>query len=99
MKRIFRKDTIKMNSIEKLKIEDRQSFIAFLELLRTDLNANPDQWANKTLDNFLEAMGRYTEDIQGYYDHHQKETGEHVNDDIPSWRTFANILVGARIYE
>jgi hypothetical protein len=88
-----------MNSIKKIEITDRQSFIKFLEILRNDLNANQDQWTNQTLDDFLEAMTRYAEDIQGYYDNQEKETGEHINADIPSWRTFADILKGARIYE
>jgi hypothetical protein len=44
-------------------------------------------------------MTRYAEDIQGYYDYQEKETGEHINADIPFWRTFADILRGARIYE
>jgi hypothetical protein len=88
-----------MKSIDDLKIKDRQSFIEFLRQFRTDLNSKPEDWENKNLDDFLEAMTRYAEDIQGYYDNCQKEIGEHINADIPTWRTFADILRGARIYE
>ncbi|WP_431217459.1 DUF7660 family protein [Puia sp. P3] len=44
---------------------------------------------------FLEAMVRYTEDIQEYYDN----TNQEVDADIPSWKVFADIFLGARIYE
>lgn len=55
-----------MNSNE-FKVTDRQSFIQFLELFRNDLTHNKNEWANKTLEDFLEAMTRYAEDLQGYY--------------------------------
>lgn len=77
------------------KISTRQDFIDFLESFRKDLNENPDNWENKNLDDFLEAMIRYTSDIQGYYDN----TNQNVNADIPDWRVFADIFQGARIYE
>jgi hypothetical protein len=78
-----------MKSFGEMEIKDRQSFIEFLMLFRKDLNSNPGGWENKNLDDFLEAMAHYTEDIQGYYDNCKKEIGEHINADIPSWRTFA----------
>lgn len=77
------------------KISNRQEFIEFLESFRKDLNENPDNWENIKLDDFLEAMIRYTADIQGYYDN----TNQNINADIPDWRVFADILQGARIYE
>jgi hypothetical protein len=77
------------------KILNRQEFINFLESYRQDLIENPDDWENKNLDDFLEAMIRYTEDIQGFYDN----TNQNVNADKPDWSTFADIFKGARIYE
>ena len=81
------------------KVTDRKSFIEFLELFRKDLNRNNNEWENKTLDDFLEAMTRYSEDIQGYYDNLKNELGAHINADVPSWRVFADIMRGSRIYE
>ncbi len=45
----------------------KQDFIIFLEDLKNDFIENPKSWENKTLEDFLDAMFRYTEDIDGYY--------------------------------
>jgi hypothetical protein len=82
-----------------IKVTDRQSFVQFLELFKDDLMRNKNHWENKTLEEFLEAMTRYSEDIQGYYDNREKENGEHINADNPSWRVFADILRGSKVYE
>ena len=86
-------------SFDNYEVTDRKTFIEFLELLKEDLKANKSHWENKTLDDFLDAMTSYSEDIQGYYDNRKSEIGEHINADIPSWRVFADILKGSRIYE
>ncbi len=81
--------------LSNFKVTDRQSFIKFIALLRDDLLKNPDNWENRNLDDFLEAMTRYTEDIQGYFDN----TNQNVNANLPSWQTFAEIFKGSTIYE
>lgn len=78
-----------------IEVTDRQSFIKFLELLRVDYLKNQNEWENATIDKFLEAMSAYTNDIQGYYDNMHQNT----NADIPSWKVFADILKGSKIYE
>ena len=75
-----------------IEVNDRQSFIRFLELLRIDYLKNQNDWENQTIDKFLEAMSAYTNDIQGYYDN----TQQNVNADIPSWKVFADILKGSK---
>ena len=50
---------------------------------------------NKKLENFLEAMSSYAQDIQGYYDNMK----QNINADEANWQTFADILKGASIYE
>jgi hypothetical protein len=40
-------------------------------------------------------MARYSEDIQGYYDN----TNQNIDANTPSWKLFADILLGAKIYE
>lgn len=77
------------------RVTDRKSFIKFIDMLRVDLQTNPDNWENKTLDDFLEAISRYSEDIQGYYEN----TNQNINADHPAWQTFADIFRGAAIYE
>jgi hypothetical protein len=81
--------------ISNFKVTDKQSFIKFIDLLRQDLLDNPDTWENKSLDDFLEALGRYADDIQGYYDYMKLD----INSDKPDWQTFADIFKGASIYE
>jgi hypothetical protein len=83
--------------VDKVEVSDRQSFIKFLVLLTEELRHSPDQWENKTLEDFLEAMTRYSNDVQNYYNN--TKPSEHINADTPSWTTFADILRGARIYE
>lgn len=77
------------------KVKDRQTFIEFLEVLRNDLLNNPENWENKTLPDFLEALRSYAEDLQGYYDN----TKQNIAADTPAWGTFADIFKGATIYE
>lgn len=83
------------NTLSQFIVKDRQTFIKFLELLLKDLQDNSQNWENKTLPDFLEALRAYTEDIQGYYDN--MKLG--VNANKPDWGTFADIFKGAIIYE
>lgn len=83
------------NDLSNFDVQNRSSFIIFLELLRKDLAVNSDEWENKTLGDFLEALASYAEDIQGFYDN----TKQQINADEPSWKLFADIFKGARIYE
>jgi hypothetical protein len=76
-------------------VTDRQSFINFLEKFHQDLLNNKQDWENKTLEDFLEALTRYAEDITGYYEN----TKQNVNADAASWQVFADMLQGAKVYE
>lgn len=83
------------NPVSNFKVTDRQSFITFIDLLRKDFVDNHESWENKNLDDFLEALSSYANDIQGYYDN----TKQNVNADEPNWQTFADIFKGATLYE
>ncbi len=83
------------DTLNSFKVTDRHTFIAFLELLHRDFLDHPENWENKTLPDFLDALRRYTEDIQGYYDNMKLN----VNADEPNWSTFTDIFKGARMYE
>lgn len=48
------------------KVTGRKTFIKFLVLLRKDFLDNPENWENKKLLDFLEALSAYSEDLQGY---------------------------------
>lgn len=69
----------------------REKFIVFVEELRK----NHDGFENKSLDDFLEALGRYAEDIDEFY----KNTNQEIDLDKVDWKVFADLLKGASIYE
>ena len=73
----------------------RVEFVEFLKGFREDLNKNQSNWGNKSLDDFLEAMERYTEDVQGYYDNLKMN----IDADEATWENFKTIMQGASIYE
>jgi hypothetical protein len=78
-----------------MRVSDRQEFIKFIDLLRQDFLKNPENWGNKTLPDFLEALSAYADDIQGYYDN----IGQNTDANQPAWQVFADIFKGAIIYE
>ncbi len=73
----------------------RTEFIEFLKDFRKGLEKNKETWENRTLEDFLEAMEAYTEDVQGFYDNMKMD----VDADKPTWKNFKTILEGASIYE
>ncbi len=75
-------------------IKSKQDFLAFISALRTDLDQNRDHWENATLETFLAAMEAWIVDMDSYYTNSgQSSVGP------PTWKTFADILMGARLYE
>lgn len=83
------------DAIERFKVPDRQSFSQLLKMLHDDFTNNPDSWENITLGDFLEAMSGYSADIQGFYDN----TNQNIDANVASWRVFADIIIGATVYE
>jgi hypothetical protein len=73
----------------------RIEFIEFLKEFREDLITNKSKWENKTLEDFLEAMESYAEDVQGYYDNMKMD----IDANVPTWENFMTIMKGASIYE
>jgi hypothetical protein len=71
------------------------SFNTFVIALQKELEDNNANALNINTVDFLEALSRYTEDIQGYYDN----TGQNIDATVPTWRVFADLLKGASMYE
>ena len=78
-----------------LKVTDRKSFSNFANNLLTEYKKNEVKWENNRIENFIEAISAYAEDIDGYYKNMNFETSA----DTPTWRVFAQILKGATVYE
>jgi hypothetical protein len=75
-------------------IDIKEDFVNFVELLALDLKNNPEEWANKTLSDYLESISSWTEDMEGYYRNNNIPIPENIN-----WKVFANILIAAKMYE
>lgn len=74
---------------------NRIEFITFLKVFKEDLLQNKTNWENKTLEEFLDGMISYSEDLQGYYDNQNSN----IDANHASWDNFATILKGASMYE
>jgi hypothetical protein len=85
-----------MNTLNEkaLNVSTKADFIEFLELLISDLKANPDEWENKDLPSYLGAVTSWTEDMEGFYQNFNLPIPENAD-----WQTFAAILLAAKMYE
>ena len=85
-----------MQEIEKSahSVKSREDFIKFVGALVQDLKNNPNNWENKSLDNYLEAVQSWTEDMEGYYINNSLPYPENIN-----WGVIADIFIAAKMYE
>ncbi|MDP1884364.1 MAG: hypothetical protein Q8L10_03255 [Candidatus Moranbacteria bacterium] len=79
----------KVNNIKK-----RSDFVLFVQELNKDYKENPDSWENKDLGAYLEALAAWVEDMDGYYLNQGKPIPEK-----PEWKTVADMLIAAKMYE
>lgn len=84
-----------MDISDKIKsISSKADFVGFVECLIGSLKNNPEEWQNKTLSAYLEAIAHWTEDMDGYYGNNNLPIPENID-----WKVFADILTAAKIYE
>ncbi|KAA8999078.1 hypothetical protein FJU30_15045 [Affinibrenneria salicis] len=72
----------------------KDDVIKLIYRLASDRRDNPEQWENRDLSCYLEAMASWIEDMDGFYEN----TGRRAPGDI-SWSVLADILQAAKIYE
>ncbi|QDQ25894.1 hypothetical protein FNU76_05750 [Chitinimonas arctica] len=75
-------------------VSSRDDFIEFVDALRLDLSTNRTKWQNASLDDFLEALSAWVQDMDGYY----------LNNNLPiptspEWKTIAEMMLAAKFYE
>lgn len=75
-------------------IRSREGFVEFTKALRKDLHDNPASWENSTLERFLEAIGAWVEDMDGYYVNQASSVPEPLD-----WKVVGDILMAAKMYE
>lgn len=75
-------------------IRSREDFVAFVKALSKDLRDNPASWENANLERYLEALGAWVEDMDGYYINQGKPVPPQ-----PDWKVAADMLMAAKMYE
>ena len=76
------------------KISSKTDLADFVSALRLDLEVNPGEWENPSLERFLSAMEDWIRSMDNYY----VNTGQKVPLD-PTWRTLADILYASKMQE
>ena len=75
-------------------ISNRGDFLRFLTAHIRDFRENRDSWENVTIDEFLEGLASWVEDMDGYYTNLNIEMPQNID-----WKIFADMLYAAKIYE
>lgn len=75
-------------------VASRDDFVAFVDALRHDLTAHPEEWQNSTLNDFLESLAAWLQDMDGYYQNKQLPILS-----SPSWKNLAEMMLAAKYYE
>ena len=76
-------------------VRTRDELIDHIVRLLDEHDAVGDQWGNKDLYSFLQAMAAWLNDCEGYY----RNSGQPVDARQPSWQLFADALSAASVYE
>jgi len=75
-------------------VQSREDFLRFISELVRDRRNNGSRWANSDIDSFLEALGAWVRDMEGFY----MNEGRNPPVDF-DWSVVADMLMAARIYE
>lgn len=75
-------------------IQSREDFAAFVRLLLHNREVKPEDWGNRDLPTFLEALAAWVEDMDGYY----QNLGQPMPEQ-PSWMLLGQMFLAAKVYE
>lgn len=75
-------------------VETRDDLVQFVGRLQDELVQHPQNWANNDLSSYLDAMGGWIRDMDGYYRNQGQDPSQ-----IPPLRLLAHILLAAASYE
>ena len=76
------------------KIGNREDIVQFISSLVEDLKNNSKDWANISLEDYLNGMASWIEDMDGLYPESEREQLEHLD-----WKLVAMILYSGSRYE
>jgi len=75
-------------------IRSREDFVSFVYALRKDFKDNPQDWENKNLGTFLEALASWVGSMDGFYKNQGRTPPSQLD-----WKILGDIFMAARIYE
>ncbi|MEV0375122.1 hypothetical protein AB0I10_36030 [Streptomyces sp. NPDC050636] len=75
-------------------VKTRADLVSYVRQLSLEARAPSSRWENQSLDRYLEALGAWTNDMDGYF----INQGESVPD-RPDWSLIASMLRAACFYE
>ncbi|MDT5042614.1 MAG: hypothetical protein QOE51_3599 [Actinoplanes sp.] len=75
-------------------VENYDDFARFVAALTEDLERDPRSWENRTLDAFLDALGRFSGSIESWARNNNVSLGER-----PTWSLIAEMMLIAKEYE
>ncbi len=75
-------------------ITTKKEFVEFVYKLSQNFYDDPDTWENIDIGSFLESLGAWVEDMEGYYRNEGIEMPE-----VPDWQMIANMLIAGKVYE
>ncbi|WP_042474010.1 DUF7660 family protein [Bacillus ndiopicus] len=73
-------------------VTNKEQFLEFVNLLSDDYKKNRDEWENKSIDLYLQAIESWMEDMEEFYGH----------SDAPisiNWNFLSKMLYVGKIYE
>lgn len=84
-----------MNTLEAAShVQDKESFIAFLEALASYCKSQKQEIENQSVDTFLAGVASWLEDSPGFYTNQGRPTPV-----IEDWRPIAEMLAAGLYYE
>ncbi len=75
-------------------IESKEDFIEFLNTLSVNKEERSEEWENKDISSYLEGIGSWVEDMEGYFINMKKEMPKNID-----WKFIATLLYVGKIYE
>lgn len=76
-----------------IRVETKDEFLRLVSQLAAD--GDPQHWENGSARDFVEALGAWLKDADGFY----LNMGREMDTSKPSWQLFADMLQAARSYE
>lgn len=75
-------------------VSTRNDFINFIEELSLDYSKNNEEWENKDLNSYFDAIASWSEDMENYYSNMKLDLPDNIN-----WEFMAMLLYIGKIYE